>query len=280
MKNKNSNLKGKDNNKNLPENDLFSKFISRRSFLYSAGIGGIAAGLVPACISDNKADKKKTIQGFEDKGIEDESTAVWTPISDRKIRVGIVGYGECEFGAVFGFQDHPNVDIVAVSDLIPERCNKLAKACSCSKTYPSLEEMIKDDNIEAIFVATDAPSHARHSIEALKYGKHVACAVPAVFGSLEDAEKLFETVKSTGMTYMMFETSSYRADLYAMNVIYSAGGFGKIIYAEGEYFHYMYDPIPSFKGWRVGLPPQWYPTHSNAYYISVGEGTFTEVSCL
>ena len=37
------------------------------------------------------------------------------------IRVGIVGYGACRFGAAFGFQDHPNVEVVAVSDLFPDR---------------------------------------------------------------------------------------------------------------------------------------------------------------
>jgi predicted dehydrogenase len=30
----------------------------------------------------------------------------------------------------------------------------------------------------------------------------------------------------------------------------------------------------------VGLPPQWYPTHSNAYYVGVTGGSFTEVSCM
>ena len=42
----------------------------------------------------------------------------------------------------------------------------------------------------------------------------------------------------------------------------------------------MAEPIDSYKGWRIGLPPQWYPTHSNAYYIGVTGGSFTEVSCL
>jgi hypothetical protein len=79
---------------------------------------------------------------------------------------------------------------------------------------------------------------------------------------------------------MMFETSCYREDLFAMRQIYGAGGLGKIVYAEGEYYHYMKEPIDSFKGWRVGLPPQWYPTHSNAYYIGVTGGTFIEVSCM
>jgi len=42
----------------------------------------------------------------------------------------------------------------------------------------------------------------------------------------------------------------------------------------------MEEPIPSYKDWRVGLPPQWYPTHSNAYYVGVTAGSFTEVSCM
>jgi predicted dehydrogenase len=169
---------------------------------------------------------------------------------------------------------------VAVSDLFPDRCANLAKACRCDKTYPSLEELVKDDTIEAVFCATDAPSHARHCIEVLRHGKHVACAVPAVHGSLEDAEQLFETVKSSGRKYMMFETSYFHEDLYAMRQIYNAGGFGKLIYSEGEYYHYSVEQIDSYKGWRIGVPPQWYPTHSNAYYVGVTGGSFTEVSCM
>ncbi len=204
----------------------------------------------------------------------------WQPISERKVRVGIVGYGVCRFGAAFGFQDHPNVEVVAVSDLIPERCQALAKACRCSKTYPSLEELVKDDRIEAVFVATDAPSHARHAIEVLKHGKHVASAVPAVFGSLEDAERLLEAVKASGRKYAMFETSCFHEDCHAMRQIYQAGGFGKLVYSEGEYYHYCPTPIDSYRGWRVGLPPQWYPTHSTAYYVGVSRGYYTQVACL
>jgi predicted dehydrogenase len=181
---------------------------------------------------------------------------------------------------MFQFERHPNVEVVAVSDLIPERCDAMAKAVGCGKKYPSLEEMVKDKSIEAIYVATDAPSHARHVMEVLKHGKHVVSAVPAVFGSLEDADKLFEAVKRSGLKYMMFETSYFHEDLYAMREIYKAGGLGKLVYAEGEYFHYGDTPLPSYKGWRDGLPPLWYPTHAAAYYVGVNGGSFSEVSGL
>ena len=247
---------------------------TRRRFIQSVAWGGIAGSLAKLAIAEDKP-----IQGFEE-AVNPDASRGWEPVSNRRIRVGIAGFGVCQFGAAFSFQDHPNVEVVAVSDLFPDRCAALAKACRCSKTYPSLEELLKDDQIEAVFLATDAPSHARHSIAALEHGKHVAVAVPACFGSLEEADQLFEAVKKSGLQYMMFETSVFHEDLYAMREIYSAGGFGKIIYSEGEYYHYMEDPIPSFRDWRVGLPPQWYPTHSNAYYIGVTGGSFTEVSCM
>jgi predicted dehydrogenase len=248
---------------------------SRRRFLQSLGLGAAVLQIQPLARA-----QEKPIQGFEKAATDPNASKGWQPVSDHKLRMGIVGYGVCKFGAEFGFQNHPNVEIVAVSDLLPDRCAELARACRCAKTYPSLEELVMDDRIEAVFVATDAPSHARHCQEVLRHGKHVASAVPAVFGSLEDAAALFAAVKASGRTYMMFETSCFHEDLHAMRQVYRAGGLGKLVYAEGEYFHYMPEPIASFKDWRVGLPPQWYPTHSNAYYVGVTAGSFTEVSCL
>ncbi len=221
-----------------------------------------------------------SIQGFEEAITDEEGAKQWRPVSDRKIRVGIAGYGVCGFGAAFHFQDHPNVTVAAVADLDPDKCADLARLCYCDKTYSSCEELIGDDSLEAVFVATDAPSHARLSIAALEAGKHVASAVPAVFGSLEEAEALFAVVETTGRKYMMFETSYYHEELYCMRELYRTGALGKVIYAEGEYWHYFGTPLAAHEGWRTGLPPQWYPTHSNAYYIGVTGGSFTEVSCM
>ena len=259
--------------------------LSRRSFLHSSAVGVAALGLSQFGCADGKSTKARSveapkIQGFEDKSAAPDPYKGWVPSSDRKIRMGLVGHGVCKFGSQFGFQNHPNVTVVAVSDLIPERCAEMAKVCQCSKTYPSLEEMVKDKEIEAIFVATDAPNHVKHCLEVLKHGKHVASAVPAVFGSLEDADRLFEAVRTSGLKYMMFETSMFRESLYAMRQIYKSGGFGKLTYSEGEYYHYMEQPIDSYLNWRVGLPPQLYPTHSNAFEVCVTGGSFTEVSCL
>lgn len=251
--------------------------VTRRALMAEAGIG---AGVAMLGLGASALAAQDPIQGFEKAQTDTEAWKRWKPVSDRKVRVGIAGYGVCSFGAAFGFQNHPNVTVAAVTDLIPERCAELARVCGCQKTYPSCEEMIKDDSLEAIFVATDAVSHARLAIAALKAGKHVASAVPAVFGSIEDAHALLDAVKRTGRKYMLFETSYFHDDLFLMRELFKGGHLGRVLFAEGEYYHYSPEPIDSYKGWRIGLPPQWYPTHSNAYYTGVTAAPFTEVSCM
>ena len=250
--------------------------ISRRSFMTNAALG---AGLL-ATSSATSMPQETPIAGFDDTKTDIDDSTVWKQKYDRKIKMGLVGFGVCQFGTAFSLQSHPNVELVAVSDLFPERCAAMAKAAKCEKTYPSLEEMVKDDSIEAIFLGTDAPSHAQHALEVMKHGKHVGTAVPATWGNLEEADMLYEMVKKTGLNYMMFETSTFHDDVYAMRQIYNAGGFGKLIYTEGEYYHYFPTPLAAYKEWRTGLPPQWYPTHSNGYYVCTTGGSFTEVSCM
>lgn len=276
----------------MPHRAAASNGMSRRHFIELAAITGLSTAYAARGAEPGSAPtdgRGNVIPGFEEQQADPRASDQWQPVSDRKLRVGIAGYGLCRFGAAFGFQDHPNVDIVAVSDLIPSRCAQLAKACRCETTYPSCEAMLGDDNIEAVFIATDAPSHARLAIQAMKRGKHVASAVPAVWGSLEDADALFEAVKTSGVQYMMFETSCYHASLYAARQRYRAGDLGKLVYSEGEYFHHFQTPLPGYNpktnkvepaGWRLGLPPMWYPTHATGYYTGVTGGRFTEVSCM
>ncbi len=92
------------------------------------------------------------------------------------------------------------------------------------------------------------------------------------------------------MKYMMNETSTFHAYTYSKRMQYQAGALGKLIYSEGEYYHENCGSLDSYNqkngkidgnGWRRGLVPMWYPTHSTAFHVSVtGGGRLTDVSCL
>ena len=254
--------------------------LTRRGFF-----GGTIAAAAASGLKGEVPSPVGKLQGF-DESPEAKTEGPWEPFSDKKVRVGIAGYGVCTFGAVFFFQNHPNVEVVAAADLFKDRAEMLAKVTNAKRTYLSCEEMVDKEgkNMDAVFIATDAPSHARLAIQALNRGYHVASAVPAVFGEdqLALADELFAAVKKTGLVYALYETTAFRPQCFAMRNIYEAGGFGEMVYTEGEYFHFSPPgtPLDSYKGWRIGLPPQYYPTHSNGFYTCVTHKAFTEVTCI
>ena len=201
------------------------------------------------------------------------------PASTRKVRIGIVGG---RFGADFFFHEHPNCTVEAVSDLRPERRGRLQEVYRCAKAYESLEKMLLDPGIEAVFLATPAPDHVRHTILSLKAGKHVLCAVPSAM-DLEECHRLIESVKATGLTFMMAETSYWQQATMLARQFFRQGRFGTIYATESVYHHAGLESL-WFEGgqrtWRHGLPPMHYPTHCTAHLISVTGERLTEVSCL
>ena len=199
-------------------------------------------------------------------------------MGDKKIRVGIVGG---RFGATFQWHEHPDCIVEAVSDLRPERRQYLKDVYKCGKSYESLEKLILDKKIEAVGVFTGAPDHVRHCIAALKEGKHVICAVPAAM-TIEEAEELHQTVKETGLTYMMAETSYYHPAVISARKWFAEGKFGDIFYTEAEYHHPGLDVLYIEDGqrtWRYGLAPMNYPTHCTSYLIGVTRERLISAAC-
>jgi len=198
---------------------------------------------------------------------------------DRKIRIGVVGGN---FGRSFFWHVHPNCTVEAVSDLRPERRRGLQETYHCDKAYDSLEQLILDKNVEAVAIFTPAPDHVRHAVAAMNAGKHVISAVPAAM-SLEECQILVDTVKKTGLTYMMAETSYYQQPTISARRFQQAGDFGQIFYTESEYHHPGLDVLFFENGqrtWRYGFPPMHYPTHCTAHLVSVTGERLSRVTCL
>lgn len=225
---------------------------SRRAFLKTAGVGAVALAL-PGYLS----------------------AAGYSP--QRKVKIGIVGG---RFGLSFYFHEHPACIVEAVSDLREDRRNLLMDTYRCKKSYTSLTELLKDKNIEAVFLATPAPDHVKHTVECLKAGKHVLCAVPAAM-TLDECDELKRTVEQTGLKYMMAETSVYRQGAISARRFYKEARFGNIFSAAAEYNHPGLEKYYFEEGkqtWRHGFPPMHYPTHCTAFLVSVTGARLTHVS--
>ena len=200
---------------------------------------------------------------------------------DKKIRIGVVGGG---FGAAFHWHLDPNCVVEAVSDLREDRRKHLQDVYRCSKPYSSLEELIKDKDVDAVAVFTGAPDHVKHAVACMNAGKHVISAVPACI-SLDQAEELFAAQKKTGLTYMMAETSYYHPVFISARKLYAEGKFGDIYYTEAEYHHagmeyVLWTDEQRGHTWRWAYPPMLYPTHCTSFLVGLTGERLTEVSCI
>ncbi len=240
--------------------------MGRRDFLRLSGLALAGAALPPSLVS---AQESKAQANGDSRG------------SSKKIRIGVVGGN---FGAAFHWHQDPNCIVEAVSDLRDDRRKHLMDVYKCDKSYHSLEEMIKDKNIDAVAVFTGAPDHVKHSVACMKEGKHVISAVPACM-SLEQAQELLAAQKKTGLTYMMAETSYYHPAMISAREFLKAGKFGDIYYTEAEYHHAgmeyaLWKDEQGNHTWRWGLPPMLYPTHCTSFLVGLTGERLTEVACI
>ncbi len=196
------------------------------------------------------------------------------------VRIGVVGGG---FGTSFYWHQHPHSLVTAVADLFPERRRRLQEVFSCPKSYETLDELLKDKEVDAIALFTPAPHHGQDAIKCLRNGKSVFCAVPCAL-TIEEAEALLDAVRETGLTYMMAETSYYHQIVISARKFYKEGAFGEIFYTEAEYHHPGLDSLWWDRNgrptWRYGFPPLLYITHCTAYLVGVTEERLKTVSAI
>ena len=206
-------------------------------------------------------------------------SALSADTSPKKVRIGVVGGG---FGCSFQWHEHPDCVVQAVSDLRADRRKRLVDRYGCQNVYNSLAELVRDKNVDAVAIFTDGPLHVEHAVEAMKHGKHVISAVPACWATIEQAELLLNTVRETGMTYMMAETSYYQQKTISARKFYEEGRFGEIFYCESEYQHDGLESLYFHEGkrtWRHGIAPMHYPTHCTAHLVGVTGERLVEVAC-
>ncbi len=194
-------------------------------------------------------------------------------MSTKKINVAIIGLG---FGAEFIpiYQRYPNVNLAAICQRNETKLNEIGDAFGIKKRYTSYDELLKDEEIDAVHINTPIPNHGEQSIKALKAGKHVACTVPMAT-TVEECEEIVRLTEETGLTYMMMETVVYAREFLYMKELYENGELGKIQFLKASHQQDM-DGWPNY--WP-GLPPMHYATHCVGPVLALTKDEAEYVSC-
>ena len=94
------------------------------------------------------------------------------------VRVGMVGLGLVATSHLKGYASHPQAQVVAVCDLDGTRARRFAEAHGIARAYTSFADMLADDDINTVDIATPTFLHAPMTRQAAEAGKHVHCEKP------------------------------------------------------------------------------------------------------
>lgn len=193
--------------------------------------------------------------------------------AERKIRVGLVGLG---FGAEFApiWEAHPKGSLRAVCDTDETKLRTVGEACPGAKQYSNYADLLSDGAIDMVHICTPINLHFDQTIDALKHGKHVLCAVPMAT-TTDQCMEICRLARETGLCYMMAETAVYTREFLHLQKLKSDNVLGDIQYLKASH---MQDMTGWPEYWKSMAPMQ-YATHVASPVLGVVDGRAEYVTC-
>ena len=126
---------------------------------------------------------------------------------NRIVKVGIIGLGARTETLLASFVAIPDVEVVAVCDLLQDRIDKIVGILEghgkpIPKTFTNYHDMLVCDEVEAVFVPTSWNSHLSIAKDCMEAGKYVAIEVGGA-ASVEELWQLIHAYEKTGKPCMM-----------------------------------------------------------------------------
>ena len=171
----------------------------------------------------------------------------------KKIRWGVIGCGEAtekKSGPAFLLVEGSSV--VAVMRRNAQKAKEYAKRHNIPKYYTDPLELLDDDEINAVYIATPPSTHATYAIMAMKSGKPVYVEKPMA-ASYEDCLRINRISEQTGLPVFVAYYRRYLPYFRKVFDIINSGGVGNVINVQIRFavpprdLDYNRDNLP----WRV-----------------------------
>ncbi len=169
------------------------------------------------------------------------------------IGIGVIGGGGIAAeGHIRGYQTDARCQVLALYDVDEAKLQEQGQRLGVADRYTRLEDLLNRPDIQAVSVCSPDHLHGLHCHAALQAGKHVLCEKP-MCTTWDDAARLVEDVRTTGLVFLGGHVYHFRPDYKAMVAAYRAGEIGEVWLAEGDYISDMrsfYGPN-SYTPWRT-----------------------------
>jgi predicted dehydrogenase len=146
---------------------------------------------------------------------------------ESAIKVAVVGVGYWGPNLVRNLHDLPEASVEYVCDLRPDALARIARRYPAVRTTTDYSEVLADEQIEAVVIATQVGTHAELASAALEAGKHVLVEKPLA-ASVAEAEALIELAGRVDRILMPGHTFMYSPPVNVIRDLITSGELGEI----------------------------------------------------
>lgn len=157
----------------------------------------------------------------------------------KTLRWGLVGAGDIVRKRVApALRDSENCDLVAVSRHRTQLAESFAAEFGAKKWFADWRELIADDEIEAVYIATPVFLHKEQTIAAAEKGKHVLCEKPMALNAAE-CEEMIRACQSNNVKLGVAYYRRFYPVVERIRQILKSGEIGKPAVAQMNAFEYL-----------------------------------------
>ena len=159
----------------------------------------------------------------------------------KEIRWGVLGCAGIARKAMFsGIMNASNARLYAISSRTPDKLAETARQFPCEKQYLGYEAVLRDPDVDAVYIPLPNTLHCEWTIRALEAGKPVLCEKPLAMNAAE-VRRIMEASARTGVPVM--EAFAYLHDpmMARIRELVRSGALGRLRYIEANFSYLLKD---------------------------------------
>jgi len=147
---------------------------------------------------------------------------------------GIIGCGGiADRRTIPGMIESDKVKILAVEDISKELAKKVSQKYGLTEYTNSEDELLKNDNIQAVYIGSPVFAHAKQVMKAADAGKHILCEKPLAL-STRETEKIIEYCEKKNITLQIGFMMRYHGYHIKAKEMIENGELGRPVMGRGQ----------------------------------------------
>ena len=149
------------------------------------------------------------------------------------LRVAVVGLGYWGPNLLRNLVELPGADVVTMCDAREDRLEHWGRRYPAIGRTASYMDVLSDDRVEAVVIATPVSTHFELASQALRFGKHTFVEKPLAASS-EEAEELVRLARRAGRLLMPGHTFLYSPPVVLVKEMIDRGDLGEIYFVSSS----------------------------------------------